>query len=46
MINITVVITSETSIDGKYNQSFLLQKFKELVISCTYNLDIAGKAIK
>ena len=45
MINITVVITSETYIDGKYNQS-LLEKFKELVTSCTYNLDIAGKAIK
>ena len=31
VINITIVITSETCIDGKYNQSLLLQKFKELV---------------
>ena len=30
-INITMVITSETCIDGKYNQSFLLEKFIELV---------------
>ena len=39
MINITIVITSETCIDGKYNPSFLLEKFKELVTKCTYNLD-------
>ena len=31
VINITIVITSETCIDGKYNQSFLLEKFIELV---------------
>ena len=31
VINITIVITSETCIDGKYNQSLLLEKFKELV---------------
>ena len=31
VINITIVITSETRIDGKYNQSLLLEKFKELV---------------
>ena len=31
VINITIVITSETCIDGKYNPSFLLEKFKELV---------------
>ena len=39
VINITIVITSETCIDGKYNQSLLLEKFKELVTLCTYNLD-------
>ena len=32
VINITIVITSETCIDGKYNQSFLLEKFKEVLI--------------
>nr|XP_058961494.1 fibroblast growth factor receptor 3-like [Pocillopora verrucosa] len=31
VINITIVITSETCIDGKYNQSLLLEKFKELL---------------
>ena len=31
VINITIVITSEICIDGKYNQSLLLEKFKELV---------------
>ena len=31
MINITIVITSETCIDGKYNQPLLLEKFKEVV---------------
>ncbi|CAH3158929.1 unnamed protein product, partial [Pocillopora meandrina] len=31
VINITIVITSETCIDGKYNQPFLLEKFKELL---------------
>ena len=43
MINITIVITSETCIDGKYNPSFLLEKVKELVTKCKYNLDIAVK---
>ena len=32
MINITIVITSETCIDGKFKQSLLLEKFEELVI--------------
>ena len=31
VINITIFITSETCVDGKYNQSLLLEKFKELV---------------
>ena len=31
MINITIVITSETCIDGKYNQSLLLEKLKKPV---------------
>ncbi|XP_066024436.1 fibroblast growth factor receptor 2-like isoform X3 [Pocillopora verrucosa] len=31
VINITIVITSETCIDGKYHQSLLLEKFKELL---------------
>ena len=31
VINISIVITSETCIDGEYNQSLLLEKFKELV---------------
>ena len=31
VINITIVITSEKCIDGKYNQSLLLEKLKELV---------------
>ena len=31
VINITIVITSETCIDGKYSHSLLLEKFKELV---------------
>ncbi|XP_066024448.1 fibroblast growth factor receptor 1-A [Pocillopora verrucosa] len=31
VINITIVITSETCIDGKYKPSFLLEKFKELL---------------
>ena len=31
VINITIVITSETCVDGKYNQSFLLEKLKEPV---------------
>ena len=31
MINITIVITSESCTDGKYNQSSLLMKLKELV---------------
>ena len=39
VINITIVIMSETCIDGKYNQSLLLEKFKELVTQYTYNLN-------
>ena len=31
MVNITIVITSETCVDGKYNPSFLQEKLKELV---------------
>ena len=31
MINITIVITSETCVDGKYNHFLLLEKLKELV---------------
>ena len=31
VINITIVITSETCIDGKYKPSFLLEKLKEPV---------------
>ena len=31
VINITIVITSETCIDGKYNQSLLLEKLKKPV---------------
>ena len=31
VINITMVITSATCIDGEYKPSFLLEKFKELV---------------
>ncbi|CAH3161370.1 unnamed protein product [Pocillopora meandrina] len=31
VINITIVITSETCIDGKFKQSLLLEKFEELV---------------
>ncbi|XP_066024991.1 uncharacterized protein [Pocillopora verrucosa] len=31
VINITIVITSERCIDGKYNQPLLLEKFKELL---------------
>ena len=38
MINITIVITSEICIDGKYNQSLLLEKLKKPVTQCTYNL--------
>ena len=45
MINITIVFTSETCVDGKYNHFLLLEKLKELVSSCTYNLDIVVKAI-
>ena len=45
MINITIVITSETCVDGKYNQSLLLEKLKKPVSYCTYNLDIAVIAI-
>lgn len=41
-----IVITSEIYIDGKYNHFLLLEKFKELVTECTYNLEIAFKAIK
>ena len=45
MINITIVITSEIYIDGKYNQSLLQEKLKKPASLCTYNLDIAVKAI-
>ena len=45
VINITIVITSETCIDGKYNQSLLLEKLKKPVSWCTHNSDIAVKAI-
>ena len=31
VINITIVITSEICIDGKYNQSLLLEKLKKPV---------------
>ena len=31
VINITIVITNESCTDGKYNQSSLLMKLKELV---------------
>ena len=31
MINITIDITSETCKDGKYNQSLILEKFKDQV---------------
>ena len=31
VINITIVITGETCVDGKYNHFLLLEKFKELV---------------
>ena len=31
VINITIVITSEKCIDGKYKKSLLLEKFKKLV---------------
>ena len=46
MINITIIITSETCIDGKYNPSFLLEKVKEMVTEFTYYLDIAVEVIK
>ena len=45
VINITIVITSETCIDGKYNQSLLLEKLKKPVSWCTHNSDIVIKAI-
>ena len=44
VINITIAITSEACIDGKYNQSLLLEKLRKPVRWYTYNLDIAVKA--
>ena len=45
MINITIVITSGTCADEKYQPSFLLEKFKELVTLSTYDLSHIAKLL-